>query len=244
MKKITTIGCTILLLAGSSFARSTLILDKTFGLAEDEKIEVLAYMGEEKSAKIKTADGISLRAIDSFPEAAQKEIFAWAADKAFESSSGLRVRIKQAKERRSVDTKKGRRRTTGDVDLITYTAELENRSDVALKGVTVEAVIYYEQHHDKNEQKLKVSSSAKFDFSPAGKEKFVTDTVQIRDQIIKHDAYQSDGYEYDTPPSEYLKDKLNGMALVLTRKNRNGKVVTREFKDGRPPKPKDRFEYR
>jgi len=243
MKLMKTIGLAVLLLAGTAWAGSKLILDKTFGLAETEKIEVLAYKGEEKTVKVKTGAGISTRELDSFPEAAQKEILAWVADEIFNSSSGLRVRIKDICV--STSFEQTCPKITGDNDRITYVVELENRGDVAVDGVRVEASIFYEQYKSGQEEKNKcrVNSSATFDILPEKKEMFKSRTVEIRDEIWKFESFSAGNTTYSTP-TEYIEDKLNGMVLVLTRTSRNGEVVKREFKDGRPPKPKKQSEYR
>ncbi|HKL22280.1 MAG TPA: hypothetical protein VJ904_10765 [Tichowtungia sp.] len=224
----------VLLLAGSGFAGSDLFLDETFGLTE--KIEVLAYKAEDQSVKVRTAAGISMRSFDAFPEVAQKEILAWVADEIFESSSDLRVRIDEKSKERDTEN--------GEIEQVVYVVEMENRGGVAVENVRVQAVVFYEMHRDEHEQKRRAISSARINI-PAGKKQiFTSSAVQIRDEIIKYEPRTNSNGNEVSRPSVYLEDELNGMVLVLTRVNRNGIAVIREMKDGRPPKPDDRSDYR
>ena len=245
MKKITTIGLTLLLLAGSASAKSKLILDKTVGLAENEKIEVLAYKGEKKTVKVRADTGITVRPFASFPEAAQKEILAWVADEVFESSSQLRVRIKENKEKVSVD-KIDRVRNDitlkrGDIESIIYEVELENRGDVALDGIMAETFVFYEKRVNGKECKRCAVACSKLNILPYKKEIFTSRNVEIEDIVTRHDAFDSNGVWVSS--TDCVDDKLKGILVVLKRTNRQGKIITREFKKGRPPKPKDRPEY-
>lgn len=238
MKKITTIGIALLLLAGGAAAEN-LVLGEEQGLSE--KIEVLNYDGKEKSVKVRTDSEISQRPFSTFSESIQKLILAWAADETFESSSGLRVRIKEVSESRSVDKKSADERTNGDIERVFYEVELENWGDVPVDDVTVQAIVFYEQIEGKSEKKVRSASSEKLTIFPGSKKTFKSSPLEIRDLVTRYENYFDDD---SAQSSTYIEDDLKGVIVILKRTDRNGRVITRELKDGRPPKPKEREEYR
>jgi len=227
MKFMKTIGLVVLLLAGSALAGSKLILDESHGLTE--KTEIQSYDGETQTVKVKTATGIVSPPLSSFPDAAQKEILAWVADKEFKSSSGLRIKIEEMSAERP----------TGD--MVWYSIALENRSEVELCGIQMESRTFYELEKDDGEDKRCVANHFETDI-PAGEERvFTSQRVFMRDcdkQIQTMDRVDTGGGGYTYEPGHkivHIEDKLWGMHLLVTKQGHDGGTLSREAKDGRVP---------
>lgn len=240
MKHIKIIGLALLLLAGRALAGSTLILDEQFGLTE--KVEVLSYDGRERAVELKTESGIVTQPLSSFPDAVQKEILAWVADEAFESSSRFRITVeKNIIERKDIH-KMGGWLYKGSIEVVSYALRFENRSSETLSNLTVSCCVFY-QLNDTVEKKEFVEQSFLLSLRP-GKEKCINSTrIELRDILVASVLqHYNNGVESSAGSSIHAKDRLVGISLTVEKPRCRGDVLWREYSQGMPSEKK-RAEY-
>ncbi len=95
--KMIWLGLAVVLFAGAASAGSYLTLGTQDGLAE--KCQVRDYDANKGVVRIMTGGAIVFRPVSSFAPKAPKKIEKWASDKAFLSSSDLKIRVEKQEEK-------------------------------------------------------------------------------------------------------------------------------------------------
>lgn len=237
--KIIRLGFTILLIAGMAQAA--------------ENFEIISYFPDKGTVRINQGEGQTNRPFSSFTFEEQKQITDWLADQEFENS-GLSVTIKKQKTTKTTTHMNNPGGLLGEVDYISYTITLENRSEVSFKNVAVNARIFYRTQDGPEEKKQRIQSTETINLSPGETRTVETKTVSIRDQkkvtpgITTGTSFSpSSGFSTTTSggaPTVFYQDRLLGMSLCVSKKDRYGKNIKHEFEDGNPPEEEKQGAYR
>lgn len=235
------------------------------GMAQaGEEIQIISYFPDKGTVCVDQGAGKTNRPFCSFTDAEQKKITGWLADREFENS-GLSVTIeekKTTKENKSPNDSKGGR-CSGEVNYISYVITLENRAKVSFKDVSVNARIFYETYEKQARAKtvnILKESSETISLSPGETRTVKTKAVPIRDQKIVYEGQimESSGVTVsgpsglmtvgggDTlvgPPTRYMRDRLKGLYLCVSKQDLNGKTTIHEFENGNPPEKENWADY-
>ena len=144
--RIIWVGIILLGLAVTVQAENKLYLSETNGLPE--RYEVRSFDGE--SVRLSCSAGETNYPISSFSPADQKTIKNWASDKAFMSSSELRIHVKKIGNKKEFSNRLGASQTGtvgGKNQGVSYRITLQNRSKSQMKGVSAECRIFYKKGH-------------------------------------------------------------------------------------------------
>jgi hypothetical protein len=245
MKKLC-VGLSILLFAaGVQAGNSKLVLGTEAGLPGE--CEVSGYDVETGLVKLRAGSNFGTRPIESFPTNVQAKIIGWAADEAFDSSSGLKIKVteKETKTKKSVKKPTSQPRFDGNISTVIYTISLENCSPFELKGITVDAQVFFERQ----EHPQQVRTQLSVDLFPGETKEFQTKPVQIRNGDLVNtyivtersfSGYGGFGYsESERISKTDCKDRLSGVYVVAAKPDREGVPVRREVKKGQIPKEKE-----
>ncbi len=254
-QKTLCLGLATLLLAGAVLAQGYLTLGEKDGLAEE--CEVRGYEGDEKTVRVQCSTGITNQPLSSFSAANQQKIMDWVSGKIFMSSSKLRVTIDREETRRRYEQPKyihpGAPYLKGSSENVWYVIGLENRASIEMKNVTIEYRIFYETQVGKSKKKRKATGNKIFNIQPGKFEAFNSQTVRIRNEH-RVTPGSNNGFSFTFPGGRTvsggssasmirMKDRMKGISLCLSWRNRHGKLLTREYEEGTPPEEKKWGEY-
>ncbi len=246
--KMMWMGLAILLLAGGVLAGSSLIFDEKDGLAE--KIEVQSYDGRKEAVKVRCVSGITNRPLSSFSEEVRKKILGWWADKEFKSSAGLRIDIEKVRERKPYEVldRNGKKRATktGEIETVLYEITLKNKASIPIENIKLEWRVFMKKVEEG--RKVKRCKRATFTCDSIGPNEMTvlrTYPVEIRDIRETHPQVGSSWSGYTGGSStDIIQDKLEGLSLCVSKRDRSGGIIEREYKNGNPPKKDKWLDYR
>jgi hypothetical protein len=220
--------------------------------ATNETFEITSYFPDTGKVEIKSGAGRTNRPFSSFSSAEQQQITTWLTDREFKNS-GLSVEIEKKEKTRKTEQ--------GEVDDVLYMIALENRSEVDFKDVKITYRIFYEtQDGQAGSKKVKrsVAGESRIDLSHGQLRTNQTQRVSLRDEKEITPGFGGYSFSFNTPggsqsvssggyggaPTVYMKDRLIGMYLCISKRDRNGNNIEQEFEEGRVPDKEDWAEYR
>ena len=214
--------------------------------ATNEAYEITSYFPDKGIVGIKYGAVRTNRPFSSFSSTEQQQITDWLEDKEFQNG-GLSVEITKKKDRKKTGL--------GETMDVTYVITLENRSEVDFSNIEIESRVFYEEQRGSQEIQHAPQKNERLSLA-AGE----TRTIQTKTAVIRDEKQVSPGfgssYSFNTPggtisgdnsfggaPTVYYKDRLLGMALYISKKNRYGENIRHEFEEGNIPDRKSRYEY-
>lgn len=254
MKKLCA-GMLFLLVAASVQAKvPKLILGEKDGLPME--CEVCGYDVEKGLVKLRAGTKSGSKPFGSFSTNVQDRIVIWATDEAFDSTSDLKVTIREKEDRDKVDTTVNNYRYSGKKEKVSYTIVLENRTPFAMENVRLEVRIFYEGRADRDSgrsfnrmgdtannltENQNVVYDKKYIDIPAN------DVVEVETPgvvILNVTGEQeSNNSRFANTSMETYEEDLEGMQLILSRKGSGGHVLVRTQDDGSVPKESKWGEY-
>jgi hypothetical protein len=242
----------VLSLAVLSLAGSSLKLEAQDGLAGGG--EVRGYDAEKGIVRVMTGGAVTNLPLHFFNPKIQGQIIDWSVDKAFLSSSGLRISIKKQEEK----TREKGSYTKSETNFVSYTINILNSSPHEIKGVKVTHRIFWEKQvfeKNKNRSGVYLIGTRQIDLKPGQDLTFETEVVPIRDNVVVGGvgkSYQTfstgDGGSFTVQGNSVetynVKDRLTGMHLRVSKAGWDGKVIERDFKNGVVPNQSAWKDYR
>ena len=222
--KITRTGLAVLLIAGMAQASAA--------------FEVKEYSPSSGTVEIRSGSEYTNRPFSSFSAAEQQQITGWLADKEFQSSSGLSIETEKNEVRQPLDKMGKGPRVEGKTADVSYTITLENRSEAALENIEVAYQIFYEQcEYSTKETKRNIrrTGTEHITLAPGSTRTIESSAVPIREGRILPITQAMDYGPDIGPPTTYLKDRLKGLYLCVSKKDANGKSMEREYMVGDVP---------
>lgn len=143
--------------------------------------------------------------LESFSEFNRQKIHAWYLDHLFLSKSSLKVTLK----RRKPSSREG------DLERVAYELIVENRSTVAISGITIECRMFYEDGIGEHLKQINGTFEVALDPRESR-------TLRTRTLVMKHED-----------------DEWQGIYACMRRTDRTGTVQERVYKNGKVPKERD-----
>ena len=237
--KITRTGLSVLLIAGMAQAAAA--------------FEIKAYSPSKGTVEIRSGSEYTNRPFSSFSAAEQQQITDWLADKEFQSSSGLSIETEKKEVRQPLDKMGKGSRVEGKIAEVSYTITLENRSEAALENIEVAYQIFYKQCEystSETKQNMRRTGTEHITLAPGSTRTLETITVSIRDGRILPITQETTistpfgSSSFVTgPPTTYLRDRLGGLYLCVSKKDASGKSIEREYMVGDVPEKEEWATY-
>jgi hypothetical protein len=230
------------------------------GIACAEEFDLMDYSPKTETVWIKTSTGQTKRSFESFSAEDQQKITGLLADREFKS--GLSVDMEKKEDPRKT--------AQGEIKDTTYTIGLKNQTEAALGNVEITYQIFYERRDGKTEEKVRQTGVYRANLSPGETKTFETPIVPIRNER-RLGSGGGGNFTYTTPttsftdpgggmhtfggetrtasggggaPTVYIRDRLIGMYLCVSRKDLNGKIIKHEYEEGVVPDEDARKNYR
>lgn len=198
--------------------------------------KVVTYTPPNEMVKLNTTAGYKLISFRDFTDESQRTIEHWLADREFKAS-GLRISIEPQIEK----IKKAEVEYISDIERVTYTITLENRSAVELSGIEAEYQVFFEQElpgTKLSSQKYRKASTLKCGSILPGQTKvFTTKPVDIEDRALRSN------WIYNSGASKSSRGRLQGMLLLLSKESVSDELLTVEEECGRVPNKDRRTDY-
>lgn len=184
---------------------------------------VVAYNATKKVVTFQRDDRKTSRVpLAAFSEEDQAYILEWEATDCFLKSSSFKIDIDREK-----DENKEKSGQTGAHDIHAedthYAITFENRADVAMKDITVEYCIYYEQVEGKERNEGVCYGDIKVDIIGSRSKKTCRTKV-----VTTYKSELDGGYYYASGANSSQKGSVRGIKLRVHMKTQSGKKVTRE----------------
>lgn len=163
--------------------------------------------------------------ITIFSEADQKYILSWSKNQEFLDERRVIVDFTRRKEKNTEHTEEVGNMSNKYFDC-GFTIELENRSKVDFRDITLEYVIYYTQDKhtnnrmDKTEQEGRLYAKQTIDLPEK-------ETREITTQQVLLHTYRESGYSVTWPD---IYSEMHGIILQLSIRSDTGETVTRRIK--------------
>ncbi len=223
------------------------------GLAFSETtnaFEIISYSPDTGIVTINSGIEKTNRPFRSFTADEQQQITDWLTDKKF-NALGIRVEIEKKKTTTNHGEYAPGGQTTlcGKKDRISYVITLKNQTAVPFENVEINYRIFYKTQDESRKAKRSIANSMRIDLQPEETRSIETQDVDIRDEQIVTPGFSitgtlaNEGIDDGWAPTKFMKDRLGGLYLCVSKQGRNGHMIRLEFEDGDVPEEAKRASY-